>query len=127
MLTITTKEVKEVFHLKEVKKAMKRKRGLIYGIVFAFLMTSQAVAHTPLCSCYDNGDGTVTCEGGFSDGSSASGVQMRVEDSGGKVLLNGKMDEDSEFTFDKPSGAYKVVFDAGEGHVITVDGKEIAE
>jgi hypothetical protein len=95
-------------------------------VVFLFI-AAQALAHTPLCSCYDNGDGTVTCEGGFSDGSSASGVQMRVEDGSGKVLIKGKMDENSEYTFDKPAGAYKVVFDAGEGHVIEVDGKEIIE
>jgi hypothetical protein len=37
------------------------------------------------------------------------------------------MDDDSEFTFDKPAGDYKVQFDAGEGHKITVDGKEITE
>lgn len=102
---------------------------LIFGLVLVFdlVLAGPAFAHTPLCSCYDNGDGTVTCEGGFSDGSSASGVQMRVEGKGGKVLLKGKMDQDSEFTFDKPSGAYKVVFDAGEGHVVEVDGKEIVE
>jgi hypothetical protein len=91
------------------------------------LFCGQVSAHTPLCSCYDNGDGTVTCEGGFSDGSSASGVRMRVEDGKGGVLIKGKMDEDSEFTFDKPAGAYKVVFDGGEGHVVAVDGKEIVE
>jgi hypothetical protein len=91
------------------------------------LVAGQALAHTPLCSCYDNGDGTVTCEGGFSDGSSAAGVQMRIEKSGGGVLLKGKMDEDSEYTFDKPDGAYKVVFDGGEGHVVEIDGKEIVE
>ena len=98
------------------------------GILIASLMLfGQAWAHTPLCSCYDNGDGTVTCEGGFSDGSSASGVLMRVEDNGGGVLLKGKMDEDSEYTFDKPTAAYKIVFDAGEGHAIEIDGKEIIE
>ncbi|MCP4722470.1 MAG: hypothetical protein GY860_23675 [Desulfobacteraceae bacterium] len=85
------------------------------------------LAHTPLCSCYDNGDGSITCEGGFSDGSSASGVEMRVEDKGGKVLTQGKMSEDSEYTFDKPVAGYKVVFDAGEGHRVVVDGKEITE
>ena len=42
------------------------------------LFSGLALAHTPLCSCYDNGDCTVTCEGGFSDGSPAAGVQMRV-------------------------------------------------
>ena len=85
------------------------------------------LAHTPLCSCYDNGDGTITCEGGFSDGSSASGVELRVETTDGKHLIKGKMSEDSEYTFDKPAGAYKVIFDAGEGHEVEVDGKEITE
>jgi hypothetical protein len=105
---------------------MIRKTIIGIGILtFVFILAGQALAHTPLCSCYDNGDGTVTCEGGFSDGSSASEVQMRVEDNGGKILINGKMDEDSEFTFKKPSAPYKVVFDAGEGHIVEVDGKEI--
>lgn len=96
---------------------------LIAGLFFAPVCQ----AHTPLCSCYDNGDGSITCEGGFSDGSSASGVEMRVEDNAGKVLIQGKMSEDSEYTFDKPAGAYRVVFDAGEGHAVVVDGKEITE
>ena len=98
-------------------------------ILFALFiaLSGPAIAHTPLCACYDNGDNTITCEGGFSDGSSASGVQMRVEDSRGATLIKGKMDEDSEFSFDKPAGAYKVVFHAGEGHTIEIDGKEIME
>jgi hypothetical protein len=37
------------------------------------------------------------------------------------------MDENSEYTFDKPAGSYKVVFDAGEGHVIGIDSKDIVE
>ncbi len=90
-------------------------------------LAGQATAHTPLCSCYDNGDGTATCEGGFSDGSSASGVQIRVEGKDGKVFFEGKMDEQSEFTFKKPSDPYVVVFDAGEGHAVKVDGSEILE
>lgn len=91
------------------------------------LAAGRAFAHTPLCSCYDNGDGTITCEGGFSDGSSASGVQIRVEKAGGGLLSKGKMDADSEFTFEKPDSAYKVVFDASEGHSIEIDGKQIVE
>ncbi|NOQ45246.1 MAG: hypothetical protein GQ559_00995 [Desulfobulbaceae bacterium] len=86
-----------------------------------------AQAHTPLCSCFDNGDDTITCEGGFSDGSSASGVTMRIETPDGRVQLEGKMNEDSEFTFDKPKDDYVVMFDAGEGHKIKVPGKEIVE
>lgn len=96
-------------------------------VIISLLIACQAWAHTPLCSCYDNGDETITCEGGFSDGSSASGVQMRVEKSNGDVIVKGKMNEDSEYTFDKPAGAYRVLFDAGEGHIIKIDGKEIVE
>ncbi|MGD9212384.1 MAG: hypothetical protein PVI90_16505 [Desulfobacteraceae bacterium] len=104
------------------------KHFLFYvAVALGIFLCGQALAHTPLCSCYDNGDDTITCEGGFSDGSSASGVQVRVEDAGGGVLIKGKMDEDGEFTFDKPSEDYNVVFDAGEGHVIKIVGKEIVE
>jgi type 1 fimbria pilin len=96
-------------------------------LMVCILMTSIGFAHTPLCSCYDNGDGTITCEGGFSDGSSASGVEMRLVDKSGKVLMKGKMSEDSEFTFKRPSGPFKVQFDAGPGHLVEVEGKEISE
>jgi hypothetical protein len=98
-------------------------------VVAASLLISAtiALAHTPLCSCFDNGDDTITCEGGFSDGSSAAGVSIRLETPDGRVLLEGKMNEDSEFTFDKPKGDFIVLFDAGEGHSIKVPGKEIVE
>ena len=96
-------------------------------LVAGLFLAGQAFAHTPLCSCYDNGDETITCEGGFSDGSSASGVEIRVIDRDKKVLINAKMNEDSEVTFKKPSGPYKVVFDAGPGHEVVVDGKDIIE
>jgi len=52
---------------------------------------------------------------------------MRLLDANEKVLIKGKMDEDSEFTFKKPDGPYKVQFDAGPGHLVEVDGKGIVE
>jgi type 1 fimbria pilin len=100
---------------------------LLCLLAVGLVLAGQAFAHTPLCSCYDNGDGTITCEGGFSDGSSAAGVEIRVLDKDGKVLIKGKMNEDSEFTFKKPSCPYKVQFDAGPGHLVEVDGKDIIE
>lgn len=105
-----------------------RKQMFVIGLlVFSLFLAGQALAHTPLCSCYDNGDGTITCEGGFSDGSSAAGVEMRLLDGNGKTLIKGKMNEDSEFTFKKPDGLYKVIFDAGPGHEVEEDGKDIVE
>jgi len=84
-------------------------------------------AHIPLCSCCDNGDGTITCEGGFSDGSSAAGMRITVRDKEGNVLIKSRMNEDGEFTIDKPAEPFKVIFDAGRGHRIEVDGEEIDE
>lgn len=105
------------------------KKSILFTALAASLMllAVPALAHTPLCSCFDNGDGTVSCEGGFSDGSSASGVRMAVKDGSGKVLIEGKMSENSDFDFEKPKGDYTVIFDAGEGHVIEIPGKDIVE
>lgn len=86
-----------------------------------------AFAHSPVCSCFDNGDDTVTCEGGFSDGASAAGVPIRVVELSGRVLLEGKMDEAGTYTFTKPAVEYQVVFDAGEGHSVTIYGGDITE
>jgi hypothetical protein len=99
----------------------------IIPFIFALLLlgSSSAWAHTPLCSCWDNGDGTVTCEGGFSDGSSAAGVGISVLDAAKAVIESGKMNETSEFTFNKPAGEYSVQFDAGEGHQIVIPGSQI--
>jgi len=102
-------------------------RRLSIAAFSVFFSAGLAQAHTPLCSCFDNGDQTITCEGGFSDGSSASGVALRVQGADGQVLIKGNMNEDSEYTFAKPEGEYTVVFDAGEGHQITVPGAEIVE
>ena len=107
---------------------MKKVLSLIVAIGFAMAaFGSIAVAHTPLCSCYDNGDGTVLCEGGFSDGSSAANVGMIVRDGSGNVLIEGKMDANGEFEFEKPDGPYSVLFDAGEGHQIEIAGDDIVE
>lgn len=102
-----------------------RNVSIAAGVVALASVAGPAVAHTPLCACYDMGDGIVLCEGGFSDGSSASGVAIRVLDEGGDVVIEGAMNENSEFEFEKPTGAYTVVFDAGEGHQIEIPADEI--
>ena len=103
------------------------KKLFALSAVGLFALAGTALAHTPICACYDNGDGTVLCEGGFSDGSSASGVALLVYDAEGALILEGKMSEDSEFEFEKPDGDYRVVFDAGPGHEVEIDGKDIVE
>lgn len=95
-----------------------------FALVLILVFSVMAHAHTPLMSCFDEGDGTVTCEGGFSDGSSASGVEFMVEQ-GGKPVLKTRLNEFSEINFEKPQGDYKAIFNAGEGHVVTINGKDI--
>ncbi len=84
-------------------------------------------AHTPLCVCMDNGDGTILCEGGFSDGSSAAGVSMEVRNDKGKTLIKGKMDRLSTFEFKSPSGTFTVIFDAGPGHLVEIPSRTITD
>lgn len=104
-----------------------KKMLIVLTLAALLAFAGQAFAHSPLMSCFDNGDGTVTCEGGFSDGSSASGVKVHIKDGAGKSIQETKMTEDSEVTFKKPSGTYMVVFDAGEGHTVEVNGADIVE
>lgn len=104
-----------------------KKLTIVLTLAAMVAFAGQAFAHSPLMSCFDNGDNTITCEGGFSDGSSAAGVKLYVKDGNGKTVLDTKMNEDSELTFDKPAGAYMVIFDAGEGHAVEVNGSDIVE
>ncbi|AXX87616.1 hypothetical protein AMRN_1889 [Malaciobacter marinus] len=89
-------------------------------------MISSMFAHSAIMSCFDNADGTITCEGGFSDGSSATGVKFKVEKDG-KIVFNTKMNEYSEVNFKKPSGDYTAIFDAGEGHQVKIKSSDITE
>lgn len=98
-------------------------KKLLFSIAL-LSMAPVALAHTPLLSCFDEGDGTVTCEGGFSDGSSASGVFFYVEQDGKKTVEK-KFDELNTVNFAKPSNDYKAVFDAGEGHKVIIEGSKI--
>lgn len=97
------------------------------ALAAAFAIPSMASAHSAVFACYDNGDSTITCQGGYSDGSSASGVKVIVKDASGKAMENLKLDANSEITFKKPTVDYSVMMDGGEGHSITVPGSEIVE
>lgn len=102
------------------------KKNLSTLVLALTLIAGNAFAHTALMSCFDEGDGTITCEGGFSDGSSASGVEFQLMQNG-SVLLTTKMNEYSEVNFKKPAGDYQAVLNAGEGHKVYIDGTNIVE
>lgn len=88
------------------------------------LLASVAFAHTPILNCYMD-DNMVMCEGGFSNGASAAGVQMTVRDANKKVILQGKLDEQGTWSFKRPEGDFEVEFNAGPGHVVVVTSDEI--
>jgi hypothetical protein len=106
---------------------MMSSRPVLALVPLLALAAGAAHAHNAICDCYDNADGTITCEGGFSDGGKAVGVPVRVLDPAGKILLEGVMSEQSDYTFKKPAGDFRVEFDAGQGHVVTIDGRDIEE
>ncbi|MFP4333060.1 MAG: hypothetical protein ACLFQJ_07130 [Campylobacterales bacterium] len=101
------------------------KKSLV-SLFLAMGLSGSAFAHTALMSCFDNGDGTVTCEGGFSDGSSASGVDFYIIVDG-KKMNEVKFDEFGEVTYNKPDGSYSAFLYAGEGHEIEVKSSDILE
>ncbi|MAM70343.1 MAG: hypothetical protein CMP91_04260 [Gammaproteobacteria bacterium] len=105
------------------------KTDKLSSLVFTCLLlagfSGSIQAHTPLFDCFDNNDGTITCEGGFTDGGSAQGIAVRVLDDQGRVLAQGELDERNSVDFDRPTVNFSVVFDAGDSHTITIFGDDI--
>lgn len=88
------------------------------------ILANSLFAHSAIMNCFDNGDETITCEGGFSDGSTASGVVFYIEQDG-KKIYESRFPDSSEITFDKPKGNFNAVFDGGEGHRVTIKSSSI--
>ncbi len=128
-----TKIKNTLFSINPVKHHPRRTFALKFAGILALVLLAtnifiiSAHAHTPFMACFDNEDGTVTCNGEFSDGGSASGVSIRVEDEKEKIIYKGKMNEDGEYTFKIPEGKFTVVFDAGPGHVVKEKSENIIE
>ncbi|MDH3421065.1 MAG: hypothetical protein OEM78_16465 [Gammaproteobacteria bacterium] len=110
-----------------MKEIVQMNRQLVVIALLLAGLAARVQAHNAICDCYDNGDNTITCEGGFSDGGTAVGVPMRVLDEAGKVLIEGAMSDRSDFTFTKPDVGFRVEFEGGDGHVIQIDGRDIEE
>ncbi len=92
----------------------------------AFMAASPfAHAHSALLNCFDNADGTFTCQGGYSDGSSATGIRIVVKDSSGRVLQEAQLNADSEVILPRPQQDFNVLFDGGSGHSVEIPGESI--
>ncbi len=101
--------------------------ALATALIMSF-SPSLSSAHTALFSCYDLGDGTIECEGGFSNGASASGVKVSVNKAADNSLIqDAALNEDSLIVITKPDTPYTVTMNAGEGHTVTIKSSEITE
>lgn len=83
-------------------------RGKVAQVKEAHRHRHAASAHGPVFDCYNEHDDWVKCEAGYTDGSSAVGRKIHVQDTSNKVLLEGTVDQDNSFTFQPPVGAYSV-------------------
>ncbi len=98
------------------------------GIILAFFcLAGGAMAHSPLLMCYDEGDGTILCEAGWSDGSSAAGSPVYLRDTSGSNLARGVVCPAGFIEFERPGGEFTVFFDGGEGHTLELHRSEVIE
>ncbi|WP_338477437.1 hypothetical protein VRB67_12550 [Pseudomonas trivialis] len=93
----------------------------------ALLFCQAALAHGPVFDCYIEHDDWVKCEAGYTDGSSAVGRKIHVQDTGNKLLLEGTVGKDNSYTFQAPAGAYSVEFLGGENHGATIQSSDITQ
>lgn len=98
----------------------------LLALASGLLYASAALAHAPRLSCYQGTDPTqVECEGGFSDGASASGTKINVLSYDEEILWSGVLDQKSEIVFKRPEGDFYIRFEGGEGHTVEIDQSEI--
>lgn len=91
-----------------------------------FLPCQIAFAHAPILDCFIE-QGSVMCEAGFSDGSSAAGRKIQVRDYRGKILLDGVFDKNNRFVFMPTAKDYSVVFHGGDGHEVSIHSSNITK
>ena len=100
-----------------------RRRLFIAG---ALLCSQAALAHGPVFDCYLEQDDLVKCEAGYTDGSSAVGRKIHVQDTRNKVLIEGVVGQDNAFAFAPPATSYSVLFMGGDNHNVTIQSSDIS-
>jgi nickel transport protein len=89
---------------------------MIFAILFIFCGASHALAHRIVLFAYVEGN-TVFTESYFSDGKKCRNSRIEVFDKSGGKLLEGKTDENGEFSFEPPKKMdLRIVLTASMGH-----------
>ena len=99
--------------------------SIAMALILLGLCTSPVLAHSPMFTCFDDGNDNIQCAGEFSDGSSAAGSNVELQDIHGKVLQRGKLDRYGEFSFKRPQAEFRILFDGGPGHQVLLKGENI--
>ncbi|MBW1795103.1 MAG: hypothetical protein JRJ38_11865 [Deltaproteobacteria bacterium] len=101
---------------KEYTRISKVTVFFLFTVLYLAMTVPCALAHKVLLTAYVEGD-TVFVEGGFSDGTPCKNAKIEVFDPSGNKLLEGKTNEDGEFSFKPPQKTdLKLVLNAGMGH-----------
>jgi nickel transport protein len=101
---------------KEYTRISKIIAFFLLTVLYLSMTAPWSLAHKVLLSAYVEGD-SVFVEGGFSDGTPCKNAGIEVFDPSGKKLLEGKTNEDGEFSFKPPQKTdLKLVLNAGMGH-----------
>ena len=101
------------------KKYTRISKVIAFFLLTALYLTMTApwaLAHKVLLGAYVEGD-TVFVESGFSDGTPCKNARIEVFDPSGNKLLEGKTNENGDFSFKPPQKTdLKLVLNAGMGH-----------
>ncbi|MCF8110860.1 MAG: carboxypeptidase regulatory-like domain-containing protein [Desulfobacteraceae bacterium] len=85
-------------------------------VLVSFLCAGTALAHKVNVFAYAE-DGKIYVESYFPDGRPAAGSELKVYDSRGNLLAEGKTDGEGKFSFEIPrADDLKIVVNAGMGH-----------
>jgi hypothetical protein len=96
-------------------------------VTLALAASNPAMAHGLYCQCQAISGEQIRCNGGMSDGTALPGATLDVIGYDEKTLLEGKLKDDSSFTFTRPDGEFYVLMELGPGHTVEIDHKDIRE
>lgn len=86
--------------------------ALIGAALLMGLVAVPAQAHTPMLDCRMDGR-EIVCTPGFSDGSAAPGMEVRIYSYADEILQKGVADGQSRVRFVRPPGEFYIRFDPG--------------
>lgn len=93
-------------------------------ILYILALTIQVFAHKLILNVLDNGDDTITIQGSYDTGQSATNAKVILQSLNGEILYEKRLPDESELTIKIPTQPYKIVLDGGIGHQAIKEGIE---